>query len=160
MSSLSSSQKNISLNGHFSLQDLTSLIRENAGEYFKRECVIDNATRTKTFLKSALACEERENFGVMFLDNKHQLITFENMFTGTIDGASVYPREVVKRALTVNANAVIFSHNHPSGDTEPSQADIRITQRLKDALLMVDIRVLDHIIVGTDCLSLAETGRL
>ena len=94
----------------------------------------------------------------MFLDNQHQLIEFEELFFGTIDAASIYPREVVKAALNYNAAAVVFAHNHPSGIAEPSQADRRITQRLVDALKLVDIRVLDHIVVGEDCVSFAEKG--
>ncbi|WP_048667371.1 JAB domain-containing protein, partial [Vibrio crassostreae] len=85
--------------------------------------------------------------------NQHQLIEFNELFFGTVDSASVYPREVVKLVLERNASAVIFAHNHPSGDSNPSQADRRITERLKDALALVDVRVLDHIVVGSDCVS-------
>ena len=152
------SNKIIKLNGNYSLPELMTLIRENATEYFKRECVIANAADVKNFLKQALAYEEREHFAVMFLDNKHALIKFEILFSGTIDSASVHPREVVKRALELNAAAVVLSHNHPSGNTEPSKADQNITQKLKDALDTVDVRILDHIIVGRDCTSFAERG--
>ncbi|MEZ8076857.1 DNA repair protein RadC, partial [Vibrio sp. FF112] len=107
-----------------------------------------------------LKAYEREVFAVMFLDNQHHLISFEELFFGTIDSASVYPREVVKAALKTNAAAVIFAHNHPSGDATPSQADKRITQRLKDALALVDIRVLDHIVIGDSAVSFAERGLL
>ncbi|GIA88948.1 DNA repair protein RadC [Vibrio cholerae] len=96
----------------------------------------------------------------MFLDNQHRLIAFEELFFGTIDSASVYPREVLKAALKVNAAALIFAHNHPSGDATPSQADKQITQRLKEALALVDIRVLDHIVVGDSAISFAERGLL
>jgi DNA repair protein RadC len=97
----------------------------------------------------------------MFLDSQHRLIAFERLFRGTIDGASVYPRVVVRRALELNAAAVIFTHNHPSGVPEPSTADINITKRLKDALGLIDVRVLDHIIAGTDgTSSMAESGLL
>jgi len=97
----------------------------------------------------------------MYLDNQHRLIKYEELFFGTIDGASVHPREVVKHALKYNAAAVIFAHNHPSGVAEPSQADQRITDRLKSALLLVDVRVLDHMIVGDkEVLSFAERGLL
>jgi DNA repair protein RadC len=96
----------------------------------------------------------------LFLDNRNRVITFEKMFYGTIDGASVYPREVVRMALKTNAAAVIFAHNHPSGVAEPSQADEQITQRLKEALALVDIRVLDHLIVGDEVVSFAERGLL
>lgn len=96
----------------------------------------------------------------MFLDNQHRLIAFEELFFGTIDSASVYPREVLKAALKVNAAAIILAHNHPSGDATPSQADKQITQRLKEALALVDIRVLDHIVVGDSAISFAERGLL
>ena len=97
----------------------------------------------------------------MFLDTRHRLIEFKEMFYGTIDGASVHPREVVKLALKLNAAAMIFAHNHPSGVAEPSQADIAITGRLKSALALIDVRVLDHIIVAADdTVSLAQRGHL
>ena len=96
----------------------------------------------------------------MFVDERHRVICYESLFTGTIDGASVHPREVVKKALSYNAAAVIFAHNHPSGVAEPSMADERITQRLKEALLLVDVRVLDHFVVGDDIVSFAERGLL
>jgi DNA repair protein RadC len=98
-------------------------------------------------------------FACLFLDNRHRLIEYEELFRGTIDGASVHPREVVRRALRANAAAVIFAHNHPSGVAEPSQSDLRITQRLKDALSLVEVRVLDHVIIGDgQGTSLAERG--
>jgi DNA repair protein RadC len=104
---------------------------------------------------------EHEVFGCLFLDNQHAVIAAEDLFRGTIDGASVYPREVVKRALALNAAAVILYHNHPSGVSEPSQSDQRLTQRLKAALGTVDIRVLDHFVVGrAEALSFAERGLL
>ena len=101
-----------------------------------------------------------EVFACLFLDNRHRVIAYEELFRGTIDGASVHPREVVKRALHFNTAAVILAHNHPSGIAEPSQADERITQRLKDALALVDIRLLDHMIIGDDVVSFAERGLL
>ena len=104
---------------------------------------------------------EHEVFACIFLNNQNEVLAIEEMFRGTIDGASVYPREVVKRCLEVNAAAVIFAHNHPSGDTTPSRADINITKVLIDALGLVDIRVLDHIIVGDgNSYSLAENGHI
>ena len=113
------------------------------------------------FLKLELGGKEREVFGAMFLDTRHRMICFEKLFFGTIDGASVHPREVVKAALRVNAAAVIFAHNHPSGVAEPSQADIQITGRLKSALALIDVRVLDHIVVTPDeAVSLAQRGHL
>jgi DNA repair protein RadC len=116
---------------------------------------------TRAYLKTQLHHQSREVFACLFLDNRHRVIRYEELFQGTIDGASVHPREVVRRAMEVNAAAVIFAHNHPSGVTEPSQADLRITQRLKDALALVDVRVLDHLIIGEgEAASLAERGLL
>lgn len=121
--------------------------------------VLESATHTKEYLVVKLATLEHEVFGVVLLNNRHTVIHTEILFRGTVDGASVYPREVVKTALAHNAAAVIFFHNHPSGDPEPSSADLAITERLRRALQTVDIRTLDHIIVGgTRCLSLAERG--
>jgi len=116
---------------------------------------------TEHFLKARLSNLEHELFCCVYLDNRHRVIAFEELFRGTIDGTSVYPREVVKSALQHNAAAVILAHNHPSGVAEPSQADERITKRLKAALELVDIRVLDHIVVGHDkCTSFASRGLL
>lgn len=116
---------------------------------------------TRHYLKARLRTYSFEVFACLFLDNRHRILAFEELFRGTIDGASVYPREVVKRALAHNAAAVILAHNHPSGVAEPSRADETITQRLKEALALVDIRVLDHIVVGdSETLSFAERGFL
>ncbi len=128
---------------------------------FDRGEAITDPLITGRFLRNRLGRYEREVFACLFLDNQHRLIEYEEMFFGTIDGASVHPREVVKRALENNAAAVIFAHNHPSGVAEPSQADQRITDRLRSALALVDIRVLDHMIIGeSDVLSFAERGLL
>jgi len=114
---------------------------------------------TREYLKTMLAPQERELFLVLALDNRHRLIACDILFAGTIDGASVHPREVVKCALRHNAAAVIFAHNHPSGVAEASQADELITRRLRDALALVDIRTLDHLVVGAgQTLSFAERG--
>lgn len=115
---------------------------------------------SKNYARLQLAELEQEVFCAMFLDNRHRLISFDRMFNGTIDGATVHPREVVKAALKHNAAAVIFAHNHPSGVAEPSQADQRITTRLKDALALVDVRVLDHLVIGDSVVSFAERGLL
>jgi DNA repair protein RadC len=116
---------------------------------------------TRALLVARLRDQPYEVFCCLFLDNRHRLIAFDELFRGTIDGASVHPREVVRQALHRNAAAVILAHNHPSGVAEPSQADELITLRLRDALALVDIRVLDHLIVGdTRCVSLAERGVL
>jgi len=114
--------------------------------------------QTQDFLRLELSQEKAEVFGVLFLDNRHRVISFDRMFNGTIDGASVYPREVARRALEHNAAAVILAHNHPSGITDPSEADKQITMRLKDTLALIDVRVLDHIIVGDNTISFAEMG--
>ncbi len=128
---------------------------------FERGEAITDPGTTRRFLKSKLRGYAREVFACLFMDNQHRLIKYEELFFGTIDGASVHPREVVKHALKHNAAAVIFAHNHPSGVAEPSQADQRITDRLKSALLLVDVRVLDHMIVGDkEVLSFAERGLL
>ena len=122
---------------------------------------LSNPESSKEFLRLKLAPLEHEVFACLFLDNRHRVIAFETLFTGTIDGASVYPREVVKAVLRHNAAAVIFSHNHPSGVPEPSRADEQLTRRLTDALSLVDVRVLDHIVVSTEgTVSFAERGLL
>lgn len=121
--------------------------------------VFSSPTVVKQFCQLNIAREKDEYFCCLFLDSQHRLIAFERVFRGTIDGASVYPRVIVRRALELNAAATIFTHNHPSGLAEPSQADIRITERLKEALNLIDIRTLDHIVVGTiDSVSMAERG--
>lgn len=115
---------------------------------------------SKRYVKLQLAEQEQEVFAALFLDTRHRLISFDKLFYGTIDGTTVHPREVVKVALKHNAAAVIFTHNHPSGVAEPSSSDIQITQRLKEALALIDVRVLDHLIVGESVVSLAERGLL
>ena len=112
-------------------------------------------------LQTLLQYHEHEVFALLLLDTKHRVIGFRDLFRGTLDGASVYPREVVKIALQYNAAAMILVHNHPSGDPEPSQADRVLTQKLKEALSLVGIRTLDHIVVGREgCMSMAELGVL
>ena len=123
--------------------------------------VLTNPIQTRDYLMARLRAHEHEVFACLFLDNRHRIIQFDEMFRGTIDGAHVYPREVVKRALFHNAAAVIFAHNHPSGVAEPSRADQALTRRLQDALALVDIRVLDHIVIGNgETVSFAEAGLL
>lgn len=138
--------------------DLASHILES---WMRRSETLLNPNETKLYLSLQLGDLEREVFCCIFLDNRHRVIAFEKLFLGTIDGASVHPREVVKAALKCNAAAVIFAHNHPSGIAEPSRADEGLTRQLKDALALVSIRVLDHIIVaGAETVSLAERGLL
>jgi len=116
---------------------------------------------TQAYLRLRLADKQAELFGCLFLDNRHRVLELRELFQGTIDGTSVYPRVVVQQALTVNAAAVILFHNHPSGVAEPSQADERITRRLKNALELIDVRVLDHFIVAAgDSVSMAARGIL
>jgi DNA repair protein RadC len=113
------------------------------------------------YLRLKLGSRKAEVFGCVFLDNRHRIIAEEELFNGTIDGTSVYPRIVVQRALELNAAALLLYHNHPSGVAEPSSADERITRRLKDALALVDIRVIDHIVVALEgSTSLAARGYL
>lgn len=115
----------------------------------------------RTFFHDKLAGLEREVFAVVMLDTRHRLIEYVELFFGTIDGAEVHPREVAKCALRLNAAAVIVSHNHPSGEVEPSAADRAVTARLKQALAILDVRLLDHVIVGGGTtLSMAKQGWL
>lgn len=143
------------------LQASLELCRRHHLEVLKAGPALSSPRAVRDFLVSSLRDRDHEVFCCLFLDNRHRLLAFEEMFRGTIDGASVYPREVVKRALDRRAAALIFAHNHPSGVAEPSQADEFITRRLRDALALVDIRVVDHVIVGDGaCVSLAERGAL
>lgn len=121
--------------------------------------VFSSAIDVRNYLRLMLGACKNECFGVVFLDHRHRLLRFTELFQGTIDGASVYPRVVVQHVLEVNAAAVIFYHNHPSMMTDPSAADRAITARLKDALALIDVRVLDHFIVSaSDSYSFAEHG--
>lgn len=130
-------------------------------EQLVRGDLMESPAATRRYLALRFSSLEHEVFCCLFLDNRHRLIACDELFRGTIDGASVHPREVVKRVLAHNAAAVILTHNHPSGVAEPSQADELITLRLKDALGVVDIRVLDHLIVArAKVVSLAERGVL
>jgi len=117
-----------------------------------------SSQQSREYLQLKLSRLEHEVFACLFLDSRNRVIEYVEMFRGTIDGASVYPREVVKEALKHNAAAVIFAHNHPSGAAEPSHADEQITKRLKDALALVDICVLDHFVIGDEVVSFAERG--
>lgn len=143
------------------LQAVLEMGRRHLEAALTRGDAFTDASTTQDYLQRQLRHYSHEVFACLFLDTRHRLISFEPMFRGTIDGASVYPREVVKQALKHNAAAVILAHNHPSGVSEPSQADIQITRRLQSALALIDVRVLDHIIVGdTDTCSLARTGQI
>jgi DNA repair protein RadC len=143
------------------LQAALELARRHYQEALQTGPGLNSPRATRDFLVSRLRDRAYEVFCCLHLDNRHRLIAFDELFRGTIDGASVHPREVVRQALARNAAAVILAHNHPSGVAEPSQADELITQRLKEALALVDIRLLDHLVVGDgSCVSFAEKGLL
>ncbi|MGI9233650.1 MAG: RadC family protein [Woeseiaceae bacterium] len=143
------------------LRALPELARRYYSESLPSGQTLRSPADTEAFLKAHMRDLDHELFCCLFLDNRHRVLSFDALFRGTIDGTSVYPREVVKEALAINAAAVILAHNHPSGVAEPSQADERITRRLKSALDLVDIRVLDHLIIGDGtATSLARRGLL
>ena len=141
------------------LQAVLEMSRRHLQEKMLKGDALEDPEATRQFLLVKLRDYDHEVFAALLLDNKHQVISFKELFHGTLDGASVYPREVVKLVLQQNAAAVIFAHNHPSGNSTPSSADRQITLKLKDALAMIDVRVLDHFIVGDDGgFSFAEHG--
>jgi len=141
------------------LRAALELVRRHHLEVLHTGPALTSPRQARDYLLAQLRDRDHEVFCCLYLDNRHRMLGFEEIFTGTIDGASVHPREVVKRALARRAAAVILVHNHPSGVAEPSRADELITVRLRDALGLVDIRVVDHLIVGDgDCVSLAERG--
>jgi len=143
------------------LQAVLEMGRRHLYETLQRGDALGSPADTRRFLLARLRDYPHEVFACLFLDNRHRVIEFSEMFRGTIDGTSVHPREVVKQALALNAAALIFAHNHPSGVAEPSHADLHLTRRLKDALALVEIRVLDHIVVGDGySVSLAERGQI
>lgn len=153
--------KGLGLAKYCQIQAAIELGKRYLEENLGKKDVLSSPNDTKDFLLAQLRAYPHEVFACLFLDNRHQIISFDEMFKGTIDGASVYPREVVKQALARNAAAVIFAHNHPSGVAEPSLADKNITRRLQEALKLVDIRVLDHFIIGDNtAVSFAEIGLL
>lgn len=143
------------------LQAVLEMARRHTFEELDRGDVLTSPEATRAYLSQQLRHYQHEVFACLFLDNQHHILEFEELFRGTIDSASVYPREVVKKALAHNAAAVIFAHNHPSGISEPSHADKLITDKLKQALALIDIRVLDHFIIGDGRpYSFAENGLL
>lgn len=125
---------------------------------YSRGTAFNSAETAKDYLGWKLGGHEREVFSVVLLDSQHRLIEYKELFYGTIDAAPVYPREIVKLVLEVNAAACILAHNHPSGCPEPSSADKNITERVKNVLAMIDVKVLDHIIVGDRAISFSERG--
>ena len=148
----------IAISGDDTIIESALKILESRISYSSDSPILTSPQASKDYVKLQLATYEHEVFACLFLDNKHRVIAFEKLFRGTIDSSSVYPREVVKASLSHNAAAVIFAHNHPSGIAEPSQSDIQITRRLTEALQLIDVRVLDHLVVGEDVVSFAERG--
>ena len=141
------------------LQAVLEMGRRHLAERLRRDCALESPQAVRDFLTSQVRHEPHEVFGCLFMDTKHRMLAFEVLFRGSIDSASVYPRQVVKRALAHNAAAVIFCHNHPSGISLPSEADRALTQRLTEALDLIEVRVLDHFIVGEgQPLSMVEHG--
>ncbi|MFP5399683.1 MAG: RadC family protein [Gammaproteobacteria bacterium] len=141
------------------LQAVLEIARRALVAELARQPVFDAPDAVRQYLRLQLAHLAHEVFAVLFLDHQHRLLAMEELFRGTLSQTSVYPREVVKRALALNAGAVILAHNHPSGLAEPSRADEYLTQSLKSALALVDVRVLDHLVVGRhDVVSFAERG--
>ena len=140
------------------LQAALEIARRHLAEALAGREALKDPAAVRRLLQARLRDREHETFAALFLDNQHRVIAFDELSQGTIDGASVYPREVIKAALKHGAAAVIFAHNHPSGVAEPSSADRTLTERLKSALAQVDIRVLDHFVVGEQVVSFAERG--
>lgn len=142
------------------LQAVRELAARHLGESLRDIDVLDNAEVTRSYLSSRLRDRPREVFVALYLDIHNRLIAYEELAQGTIDSAAVYPREVVRAVLRHNAAAVIFAHNHPSGRSEPSQEDRRLTMRLCEALDAVEVRVLDHLVIGDEVASFVDLGLL
>jgi DNA repair protein RadC len=141
------------------LMAVMELARRALAQGLREAPVFESPARVKDYLALQLGGLGHEVFAVLFLDAQHRMLAFERLFAGTLAQTSVHPREVVKRALAHNAAAVVLAHNHPSGVAEPSAADVAITRRLTEALALVDVRVLDHFVVGDEApLSMAERG--
>jgi DNA repair protein RadC len=141
------------------LQASLEMGRRFLAEKLKREVTLGSTRDTMDFLQAQLRDRKNEVFCALFLDNRHRVLAFEELFQGTLNGTAVYPREIIKRALKHNAGAVILVHNHPSGVAEPSRADELLTTRLREALTLVDIRLLDHLVVGDgEMVSFSERG--
>ncbi len=143
------------------LQAALEISRRHLGEALTRGSALGSSREAREYLSARLRDLGHEVFCCLFLDNRHRVLAFEELFRGTLNGTAVYPREVVRRALHHNAAAVIFAHNHPSGVSEPSRADELLTRQLKEALALVDIRTLDHLVVGEgEVVSFSERGLL
>ena len=140
---------------------VAELARRALGQRLREREVMDSPQALREYLQLNLAHKSHEVFAVLFLDQQHRLLALEELFRGTLSETSVYPREVLLRALHHHSAAVVLAHNHPSGSVQPSRADLALTRHLREALALVDVRVLDHLIVGTgQCLSMAEEGLL
>jgi DNA repair protein RadC len=137
------------------------LVRRSLAESMRHRDALESVAAVRDYLRLTIGRREQEVFMALFLDNKHRVIAPEELFRGTLSQASVYPREVVKRSMALNAAAVIFAHNHPSGVADPSAADQAITRALRNALELLDVRVLDHLVIaGNEVVSFAEQGLL
>ncbi|BCO09308.1 UPF0758 protein [Desulfolithobacter dissulfuricans] len=126
----------------------------------RRGAEITTPDIAKAVIQQKLGSYQYEMFACLFLDTKHRVLAFTEMFRGSVNQATVHPREVVKEALRLNASAVILAHNHPSGDSTPSQSDIELTRKLKEILGVIDVRVLDHLVIGDDVAAFSELGLL
>lgn len=142
------------------LQAVLEMARRHLREQLDRGDALTSPELVRAYLQQQLRDYPHEVFACLFLDTRHRVIRYEELFFGTIDGASVHPREVVRKALHYNAAAIICAHNHPSGVAEPSQSDRAITLKLRDALALVDVRLLDHFVIGEEVVSLSEQGLL
>jgi len=147
--------------GYAAVQGALELAHRHLESRLRRGTAFSTPSDTRRYLRARLRAHENEVFACLFLDNRHRLIRFEELFHGTVNGASVHPREIAKRALRLNAAALIIAHNHPSGVAEPSHADRAITERIRDAMTLIDIRLMDHLVVGDgEVVSFAERGWL
>ncbi len=142
------------------LQACLEMARRVMRESMHREGPLTNPEAAEKYLLMRMRDYDKEVFACIYLDTKNRVIHFEELFHGTLHSAEVHPREVIKQAIKYNANSVIFAHNHPSGNAHPSQTDIEITQTLKQALTLLDIKVLDHLVIGDDVQSLAQLGHI
>lgn len=141
------------------LQAVIEMSKRHLVAKLQKGTALQNSQLVKDFLITQLRSEPHEVFGCIFLDSKHRVINYENLFYGTINQSTVYPRQVLKRCLYFNTAAVIFAHNHPSGNNEPSESDKMLTKQLVEALSYIDVKVLDHLIIGDDePFSMAEWG--
>lgn len=151
------------LNGNYSLEDLKNILRENAVEYFTgKGPQIDSSDTVIQYLEAIMINPDKELFGVLYLDNRHNVLHFEVIFEGTVDMSAVYPREICKQALFKNAAAILICHNHPGGSIIPSSDDLNVTKEIKNAVNTLNIRLLDHLIFGSpgNSYSFKEYGNL